>query len=246
MLAEAAPHAEDLGAQVDRADELREKWGVETGQLWHIGEHLLYCGDAKDAGIKSDFAIFDPPWNWQPDKQNEMLSWCEWRNALVMGTSECMPLSARIDYRSFMVWNQVTGYGISTATKYYTFRSLVMLLWFGERERFYKQDALRVLRKYDLITDTFTSDVPQLLTIARPILGHALHTSEKPAQLCEYIVTLFSRKGDVIGDPFAGSGSFLIAAQNTGRKYHGAEIEPKFCAVILERLKIAGIECVLD
>ena len=35
---------DDPGAQIDRAEELREKWGVETGQLWQLGEHRLICG----------------------------------------------------------------------------------------------------------------------------------------------------------------------------------------------------------
>lgn len=34
----------DPGPQLDRAEELREKWGVETGQLWRLGEHRLICG----------------------------------------------------------------------------------------------------------------------------------------------------------------------------------------------------------
>ena len=36
---------EDPGPQIDRAEELREKWGVETGQLWQLESHRLVCGD---------------------------------------------------------------------------------------------------------------------------------------------------------------------------------------------------------
>ena len=41
----------DPGAQIDRADELRQKWGVESGQLWSLGDHRLICGDCTDAGV---------------------------------------------------------------------------------------------------------------------------------------------------------------------------------------------------
>ena len=61
---------DDPGPQIDRAEELREKWGVETGQLWRLGEHRLICGDSVDADVfrqlmNGDFAVMvwtDPPY----------------------------------------------------------------------------------------------------------------------------------------------------------------------------------------
>ena len=40
---------DDPGADIDKADELREKWGVERGQIWEVGRHRLMCGDATSA-----------------------------------------------------------------------------------------------------------------------------------------------------------------------------------------------------
>jgi ribosomal protein L12E/L44/L45/RPP1/RPP2 len=40
---------EDAGAEVDRAEELRQKWNVSAGQLWQLGEHRIICGDCTDA-----------------------------------------------------------------------------------------------------------------------------------------------------------------------------------------------------
>ena len=62
--------ATDPGAQIDRADELRQKWGVESGQLWSLGEHRLICGDCTDAdvvarlmdGEKAQLGITSPPY----------------------------------------------------------------------------------------------------------------------------------------------------------------------------------------
>ena len=61
----------DPGAQVDKAEELRQKWGVESGQLWQLGDHRLICGDCADAGVvdrlmegdKADMVFTDPPYN---------------------------------------------------------------------------------------------------------------------------------------------------------------------------------------
>lgn len=41
----------DTEPQVDKAEELRQKWGVELGQLWQLGEHRLICGDCTDRAV---------------------------------------------------------------------------------------------------------------------------------------------------------------------------------------------------
>lgn len=42
---------EDPGPQIDKADDLRKKWGTETGQLWELGEHRLASGDCTDSAM---------------------------------------------------------------------------------------------------------------------------------------------------------------------------------------------------
>ena len=41
----------DVEPEIDRAEELREKWGVATGDLWACGEHRLICGDSTDKAV---------------------------------------------------------------------------------------------------------------------------------------------------------------------------------------------------
>lgn len=67
---------EDPGAQIDRAEELRQQWGVELGQLWRIpsktakGEHRVVCGDCTDREVvgrvmgeeKAKLCHADPPY----------------------------------------------------------------------------------------------------------------------------------------------------------------------------------------
>jgi len=51
---------------------------------------------------------------------------------------------------------------------------------------------------------------------------------ETPVELLERLIGIFTDPGDVVIDPVAGSGSTLIAAENTGRKAYGFEIKMNF------------------
>lgn len=55
-----------------------------------------------------------------------------------------------------------------------------------------------------------------------------IHPTQKPVKLLERLIRIFTDPGDVVIDPCAGSGSALIAAENTGRKGFGFEIKKDF------------------
>jgi len=63
-------------------------------------------------------------------------------------------------------------------------------------------------------------------------LGHA---AAFPVGLPGFFIQAFTDKGDDVFDPFLGSGSTLIAAEQTGRRGHGIEISPIYCDVIVQR-----------
>ena len=57
----------------------------------------------------------------------------------------------------------------------------------------------------------------------------------KPIGLCAKGVLALSEHNDIVFDPFLGSGSTLIACEQTGRKCYGCELDPKYCDVIRKR-----------
>jgi len=67
--------------------------------------------------------------------------------------------------------------------------------------------------------------------------AHAMaHVTEKPVKLLEYLISKSTLEGEVVLDPFMGSGSTCVAAQNLGRRYIGIEMEPTWFAVAQARL----------
>ena len=73
---------------------------------------------------------------------------------------------------------------------------------------------------------------------------YMIANAKKPVELYTNAFLNNSDKGDIVYDPFCGSGTCIIAAEQTGRKARCIEISPNYCAVILDRVSTAfpGIE----
>src|SRR5262249_11890444 len=62
------------------------------------------------------------------------------------------------------------------------------------------------------------------------------HVTQLPLALAERIVKVASNPGDLVLDPFAGTGTILVAARNHGRRYLGIELSPDTAAIAANRL----------
>jgi DNA modification methylase len=65
------------------------------------------------------------------------------------------------------------------------------------------------------------------------------HQTQKPLALMELLVRLFSDKGELILDPFAGSGTTGVAAIRLGRRFLAWETNPEYAAIARRRLEAA-------
>jgi len=70
-----------------------------------------------------------------------------------------------------------------------------------------------------------------------PSVKNGTHPTEKPVDLCIFLMGASSNKGEIVLDPFAGSGTTLVAAKRLGRKAIGIEISEKYCEIAVNRLR---------
>ena len=65
--------------------------------------------------------------------------------------------------------------------------------------------------------------------------SNSVHPTMKPIPMLIYLIKNSSQRGDTVTDTFGGSGSTLIACEQTGRKCRMMELDPKYCDVIRRR-----------
>jgi DNA modification methylase len=80
------------------------------------------------------------------------------------------------------------------------------------------------------------NDQASVLSFARPKRSVS-HPTMKPVALLERLISNSSRRGDLVLDPFAGSGSTLIACEVLGRRCAAIELDPAYCDVIRRRFE---------
>ncbi len=80
-------------------------------------------------------------------------------------------------------------------------------------------------------------NVPDVWSVKKVNPASMVHLTEKPVELARLAIEYSSLPGDAVLDLFAGSGSTLIAAEQTGRRGFGMELDPLYCDVIVARFE---------
>ena len=64
-----------------------------------------------------------------------------------------------------------------------------------------------------------------------------VHPTQKPTELVSWFMNKYSNQSNTIADLFLGSGSTMVASHQLKRKCYGMELDPKYCQVIIDRMK---------
>jgi len=263
MLAELAAEAgldwgkpevpEDVGAQLDRAEELREQWQTGPGQLWEIPSktvpgkcHRLLCGDSTSAedvarlmgGERANLLVADPPYNVgieYGESTDDGKDLAEYRTFSESWFTLWQSISDRqivtpggVNHVQWARWFDSRHVGVWIKTNALT-RGRVSNSWCWEPMFFFGGRWPK-----SRANDVFDYPIGQQADTAN-------HPCPKPLRLWVDLLEHYSTPGDVVVDPFDGSGTTIVAAEQTGRVAYCVELEPKYVAVALERMQGLGL-----
>lgn len=242
----------DAEPQIDKAEELRQKWGTETGQLWDIGNHRLLVGDATNkadvgrlcANNRPSLMVTDPPYGVDYDGGEINAR----KRARLEGDHSsdlyepAFALSpSNVAYAWFADTEALAVYGAAVRNG---FEPRALIIWnklkahYGAPSAHYKQRSepcLYAVRKGTSAKWIGDMTEPTVWDIEQPHINE-FHSTQKPLECMARPIR--NHSGDVY-DPFVGSGTTLVAAENLNRKCYAMEISPAYVAVCLERMTTA-------
>ena len=91
--------------------------------------------------------------------------------------------------------------------------------------------------RYPLSVLKMPQDIDTVITFSKDTQKEALHPTQKPIALCEYLIKTFSNEGDLILDNCMGSGTTGVAAMNTNRDFIGIELDKNYYNIALNRIR---------
>lgn len=84
----------------------------------------------------------------------------------------------------------------------------------------------------------YLADIEMRNYMLVPGTGHkeTTHPTEKPVQVLKHLLRVFTNPGDIVLDPFLGSGSTIVAAREMGRRWVGIEMNEEYCKMAQARV----------
>lgn len=261
-LAEILPDAliDTTGGLTDPDDvpEVPEAPVTRPGDVWLLGKHRLLCGDSTVAtdvqkvlgDVKADLCFCDPPYNVdyaggvgaeKAGKGRRIKN-----DALGDGFGQflydaCVLINAHTDGAVYICMSSSELQTLQSAFKSAGGHWSTFIIWAKDRFTLGRADYQR---QYEPILYGWPEGVKRhwcgdrdqgdVWNIERPHKND-LHPTMKPVALVERSIRNSSRKGDLVFDPFGGSGTTLIAAEKTGRHASLIELDPKYVDVIVRR-----------
>ena len=176
---------------------------------------------------------------------------CDWRSSMIIGPI----LQEYLTIRNRITWQREKGRGAQA-----NWKNGMEDIWFATKSKEYtfNVDAVKLRRRViapyrengvpkgwhesdeGRFRDTFPSNFWDDISIPYwSMAENTAHPTQKPEKLLAKLILASSNPGDMVFDPFLGSGSTAVTAQKLNRRYCGIEINPQYCIWARKRLENA-------
>lgn len=227
---------------------------AQPGDIWILGNHRLVCGDSTTsdafesvmAGELADLIITDPPYGvsytgGQNENKREMLM-----NDDVDVFSDSIPLGYAFSKptAALYVWfADSKGHLAFDAVRASNYEVRAMLFWHKLKAHYGSFMSQYMPKHEPMLYCHKKGESPKWRGPTNEVTvweydqpsRNEYHPTQKPVEVMVRAITNSSDRGDLVLDFFGGSGSTLIACEQTGREARIIELNPKFVDVIVKR-----------
>lgn len=237
----------------DVDEELKKPTIAKQGDIWYLGKHRVICGDSTLPETytsllgdkKANLVLTDPPYNVNVEEtagkiKNDNMSDSDFYKflfAMFVNVEQYMESDASI----YVFHADTEGYNFRKAFKDGGFYLSGCCIWKKNslvlgRSPYQWQHEPCLFGWKNKGKHQWFSDRKQttIWEYDRPKSSKD-HPTMKPVQLMAYPIQNSSMRGTLVLDPFLGSGSTLMACEETGRICYGIELDEKFVDVIVKR-----------
>lgn len=232
------------------------KTDIVLGDLFEIGEHRLLCGDSTDSDAVAKLLNNKEPYLMVTDPPYGVVYDASWRDD-VLSEGETGRAKGKVKNDTNADWTEAWALSPSKVAYVYhadKFSGIVQksledcdfdircqIIWvkshfaIGRGDYHHKHEpcwyAVKKGNKGNWASDRKQTTVWE---IAKPQKNETGHSTQKPVECMGKAIA--NHDGDV-HDPFLGSGSTMVAAHQLKRKCYGMELDPKYCQVIIDRMR---------
>lgn len=229
---------------------------VKLGDIWQLGRHRLMCGDSTDVsavaalmnGEEADLLLTDPPYNVAYEGktkdaltiENDKMESDKFREFLTSAFTAAV--SVLKEGGAFYIWFASREHcNFETALNESGLEVRQELIWkkntmvLGRQDYQWKHEPCLYGWK-DGASHNWYSDRCQttVLEFNKPA-RNGEHPTMKPVELFAYQIKNSTKKGETVLDLFGGSGTTIIACEQTGRTAYCMELDERYCDVIIKR-----------
>ena len=233
--------------------ELQKPVFSKAGDLWMLGEHRLLCGDSTKPetyellmnGKKAQLVVTDPPYNVDYKGtagkiKNDKMAEDQFEHFLLAAYSQ-MYESMTDDASIYVFHSDSHGLAFRKAFEEAGFYLSGCCIWkkqslvLGRSPYQWQHEPVLFGWKKKGKHQWYTGRKESTIWEFDKPKKNADHPTMKPVALVAYPIMNSTMTGCFVLDPFGGSGSTLIACEQTGRTCYTVELDEKFCDVIVKR-----------